>query len=112
MLQGVPRRVELETIVWHLWRRRTTSETLLPVIPLVEERMSIQHRGRGRFALGLLTGVLAAVAFASQQIRGREGCEPVVDVQYKRIGKNYLPETVVRQPMREGDRCVLAEAGG
>ena len=74
--------------------------------------MSIQHLGHARFALGLLTGAVVAVAFASQQFKERDGCEPVVDVQYKRIGKNYLPETVVRQPMREGDRCVLAEAAG
>jgi hypothetical protein len=76
--------------------------------------MSIHQFRRGKFTLGLVTGALVALAFAwQQQIKEREGCEPVVDVQYKRVGKkSYLPETVIRQPMREGDRCVLAEAAG
>jgi hypothetical protein len=35
----------------------------------------------------------------------------VVDVEYKRNGKDWVPQTVLRKPVRDGQRCLLAEAG-
>jgi hypothetical protein len=35
----------------------------------------------------------------------------VVDVEYKRVGHQSFPHTVVRRPVRDGERCVLAEVG-
>jgi hypothetical protein len=48
--------------------------------------------------------------FASATLRP-QGCEPVVDVEYKRTGKDWIAQTVVRKPVRDGARCLLAEAG-
>jgi len=63
------------------------------------------------FAVGLLTGVGLVVGLAWQLSKDREGCEPVVDVEYKRVGHQSFPHTVVRRPVRDGARCVLAEVG-
>lgn len=70
----------------------------------------IEHRGYRTFLIGLLTGLAVAAVFILQQWKGRGACEPVIDVEYKRAGTDYVPETVIRQPVRDGDRCVLAEA--
>ena len=63
-------------------------------------------------SVGVAIGVLStSFFFAHAMLRYRE-CEPVVDVEYKRTGKKqFVPETVVRKPVRDGDRCLLAEAG-
>ena len=63
------------------------------------------------FTVGLVTGVLVSAIFAALMVRQRDSCEPVVDVEYKRVGKDYVPETVVRHPVRDGERCLLAEVG-
>ena len=63
------------------------------------------------FAVGLLTGIALAVVLAWQMVRERNACEPVVDVEYKRVGRQSFPYTVIRQPVRDGERCVLAEVG-
>ena len=62
-------------------------------------------------SVGVAIGVLStSFFFAHAMSRSRE-CEPVVDVEYKRTGKKFVPETVVRRPVRDGHRCLLAEAG-
>jgi hypothetical protein len=62
-------------------------------------------------AVGVAIGVLGStLIFAHATLQSRE-CEPVVDVEYKRSGKKFVPETVVRKPVRDGNRCLLAEAG-
>ena len=63
-------------------------------------------------SVGVAIGVLStSFFFADTMFRPRE-CEPVVDVEYKRTGKKkFVPETVVRKPVRDGNRCLLAEAG-
>jgi len=63
-------------------------------------------------SVGVAIGVLStSLIFAHALSRSRE-CEPVVDVEYKRTGKKqFVLETVVRKPVRDGDRCLLAEAG-
>ncbi len=63
-------------------------------------------------AVGVAIGVLStSFFFAHAMLRHRE-CESVVDVEYKRTGKKtFAPETVVRKPVRDGDRCLLTEAG-
>lgn len=64
------------------------------------------------FAIGLLTGVGTAAILALQLMSKQpDGCEPVVDVQYKKVGRDSFPHTVIRRPVRDGDRCVLAEVG-
>ena len=62
-------------------------------------------------SVGVAIGILStSFFFAPVMLRYRE-CEPVVDVEYKRTGKKFVPETVVRKPVRDGNRCLLAEAG-
>jgi hypothetical protein len=63
------------------------------------------------FSIGLATGVVAMGIFFSGALLRPHGCEPVVDVEYKRSGKDWIPQTVVRKPVRDGERCLLAEAG-
>jgi hypothetical protein len=63
------------------------------------------------FTVGLLTGALAAALFFTGTLMRPKACEPVVDVEYKRDGKDWVPQTVVRRPVRDGTRCLLAEAG-
>jgi hypothetical protein len=63
-------------------------------------------------AIGVAVGALGASLFFAHAVSASRDCEPVVDVEYKRVGKNYIPETVVRNPVRDGDRCLLAEVGG
>ncbi len=72
--------------------------------------MNQKHNAQ-TFAIGLLAGVMMAAAIAAHYLKEQSGCEPVVDVQYKKVGKQSFPETVVRRPVRDGDRCVLAEVG-
>jgi hypothetical protein len=61
--------------------------------------------------VGVAIGVIStSFFFAHAMFRSRE-CEPVVDVEYKRTGKKFMAETVVRRPVRDGNRCLLAEAG-
>jgi hypothetical protein len=61
--------------------------------------------------VGVAIGVIStSFFFAHAMFRSRE-CEPVVDVEYKRTGKNFVAETVARRPVRDGNRCLLAEAG-
>ena len=63
-------------------------------------------------AVGVAIGVLTSTFFFAHAIAQSRECEPVVDVEYKRIGKKkFVPETVVRKPVRDGNRCLLAEAG-
>jgi len=60
---------------------------------------------------GVVMGAfITSLFFAHALLQPRE-CEPVVDVEYKRSGKKLVPETVVRKPVRDGKRCLLAEAG-
>jgi hypothetical protein len=69
-------------------------------------------RNRWTFGEGVLLGFafgFGAMAIASQA--RYKNCEPVVDVQYKRVDKQWHPETVLRVPTRENKRCVLAEVG-
>jgi hypothetical protein len=71
-------------------------------------RISANYKG---FGTGLIIGAIGmAIAFAGAAQRV-QGCEPVVDVEYKRTGKNWVPQTVLRKPVRDGQRCLLAEAG-
>lgn len=63
------------------------------------------------FAVGLLTGAILAVALAWRTGKAANDCEPVVDVEYKQIGRQSFPYTVIRHPVRDGKRCVLAEVG-
>jgi hypothetical protein len=63
------------------------------------------------FGTGLIIGAIGmAAVFVANGQRPR-GCEPVVDVEYKRNGKDWIPQTVLRKPVRDGERCLLAEAG-
>ena len=63
-------------------------------------------------SVGFAIGVLTTVFFFAYSIAQSRECEPVVDVEYKRTGKKqFVLETVVRKPVRDGDRCLLAEAG-
>lgn len=63
------------------------------------------------FGVGLLVGVIGMGAFFASAAQRPQGCEPVVDVEYKRTGKDWIVQTVVRKPVRDGARCLLAEAG-
>jgi hypothetical protein len=60
---------------------------------------------------GVAIGVLSTSFFFGHRLLQPRECEPVVDVEYKRTGKKYVPETVLRRPVRDGNRCILAEAG-
>jgi len=62
-------------------------------------------------AIGLAIGVLSTSLFFAHALRQPRECETVVDVEYKRVGKKFVPETVVRKPVRDGKRCLLAESG-
>jgi hypothetical protein len=73
--------------------------------------MSEKRGAYETFVIGLLTGVGVAALFAWQLIKERDACEPVVDVEYRKVGRESFPQTVIRRPVRDGDRCVLAEAG-
>jgi hypothetical protein len=61
--------------------------------------------------IGVAIGVLSASFFFGHGMSLSRECEPVTDVEYKRIGKKYVAETVVRKPVRDGHRCLLAEVG-
>jgi hypothetical protein len=63
------------------------------------------------FSIGLAIGVIGMGVFYASKTLRPQGCEPVVDVQYSRNGKDWIPHTVVRTPVRDGARCLLAEAG-
>jgi hypothetical protein len=63
------------------------------------------------FVMGLITGVAVAAVAALQLVRGPQGCEPVVDVEYRKVGGDFIPDTVIRQPVRDAGRCILSEAG-
>ena len=60
---------------------------------------------------GVAIGVLSTSLFFAHRLLQPRECEAVVDVEYKRTGKKYVPETVLRRPVRDGNRCILAEAG-
>jgi hypothetical protein len=62
------------------------------------------------FVMGLITGVAFAALAALQMARSPDGCEPVIDVEYKRVGRDFIPDTVIRQPVRDAGRCILSEA--
>jgi len=63
------------------------------------------------FSTGVVIGAIGmGIVLAGSALRP-QGCEPVVDVEYKRNGKDWIPQTVVRKPVRDGARCLLAEAG-
>jgi len=71
-------------------------------------RTNANYKG---FGTGLILGAIGmAIAFAGAAQRP-QSCEPVVDVEYKRSGKNWVTQTVTRKPVRDGQRCLLAEAG-
>jgi hypothetical protein len=63
------------------------------------------------FVMGLVTGVVVAALAVLQLSRAPQGCEPVIDVEYKRVGGDYIPDTVIRHPVRDAGRCILSEAG-
>ena len=63
------------------------------------------------FVMGLVTGVAFAALAAFHLARAPAVCEPVIDVEYKRVGRDYVPDTVIRQPVRDAGRCILSEAG-
>lgn len=70
------------------------------------------HNRGYNFILGLLTGLIVAALAAVQLTRQpQQDCEPVIDVEYKRVGKDFIPDTVVRRPVRDAGRCVLAVTG-
>jgi hypothetical protein len=81
-----------------------------PMRTLVEETMSEKRRTYENFVIGLLTGVGVAALFTWQLVKERDACEPVVDVEYRKVGRESFPQTVIRRPVRDGNRCVLAEA--
>jgi hypothetical protein len=63
-------------------------------------------------AVGVAIGVLTTGFFFAHTIAQSRECEPVVDVEYNRAGKKqFVLGSVVRKPVRDGDRCLLAEAG-
>jgi hypothetical protein len=63
-------------------------------------------------AVGIAIGVLTTSFFFAHKIVQPRECEAVVDVEYKRTGKKtFVSQTVVRQPVRDGKRCLLAEVG-
>jgi len=62
--------------------------------------------------IGIAIGVLTASFFFAHALSQQRECEEVVDVEYKRTGKKtFVPQTVVRRPVRDGNRCLLAEVG-
>jgi len=62
--------------------------------------------------VGVAIGVLTTTFLFAHNLAQFRGCEPVVDVEYKRTGKKtVVPQTVLRRPVRDGARCLLAEAG-
>jgi len=63
------------------------------------------------FGAGLIIGAVGMAAVFVGTVQRPQTCEPVVDVEYKRSGKDWIPQTVLRKPVRDGDRCLLAEAG-
>lgn len=63
------------------------------------------------FGTGLAIGAIGMAIVLAGTMQRPQGCEPVVDVEYKRSGKDWIPHTVVRTPVRDGARCLLAEAG-
>jgi hypothetical protein len=78
---------------------------------LRELREASMSRNRAYvFVMGLITGVVVAAVAALQWSRAPEGCEPVVDVEYKRVGGDFIPDTVIRHPVRDAGRCILSEA--
>jgi len=83
-------------------------------LALVVTRHSSSHQATIAFLIvGVAIGVIStSFFFAHAMFRSRE-CKPVVDVEYKRTGKNFVAETVARRPVpeRDGNRCLLAEAG-
>ena len=63
-------------------------------------------------AIGVAIGILVSSFFFAHAIAKSRECEPVVDVEYKKTGKKtFVPETVLRRPVRDGNRCLLAEVG-
>jgi hypothetical protein len=62
-------------------------------------------------SVGVAIGALTASFLFAHAIFRLGDCEPVVDVEYKRTGRKFVPETVVRRPVRDGKRCLLAEVG-
>jgi hypothetical protein len=70
-------------------------------------KASANYKG---FGTGLAIGAIGMGIFLAGMTPRSQGCEPVVDVQYSRNGKNWVPHTVVRTPVRDGQRCLLAEA--
>jgi hypothetical protein len=79
---------------------------------LRELREGFMSRNRAYvFVMGLITGVVVAALAAVQWNRTPQGCEPVIDVEYKRVGRDYVPDTVIRQPVRDAGRCILSEVG-
>jgi hypothetical protein len=73
--------------------------------------MSEKRSAYENFVVGLLIGVGVAGLFAWQLVKERDSCEPVIDVEYRKVGRESFPQTVIRRPVRDGARCVLAEAG-
>ena len=71
-------------------------------------RTSGKYQG---FGIGLIIGAIGTAAAFIGTAQRFAGCEPVVDVEYKRDGKDWVPKTVLRRPVRDGQRCLLAEAG-
>ena len=61
--------------------------------------------------IGLAVGVMVSIVLLASRTRQGHDCEPVVDVEYTRKGTKFAAHTVVRQPVRDGKRCLLAEVG-
>jgi hypothetical protein len=61
--------------------------------------------------IGLTVGVMVSIVLLAYRTQQVHDCEPVVDVEYTRKGTKFAAHTVVRQPVRDGKRCLLAEVG-
>jgi hypothetical protein len=63
-------------------------------------------------AIGLAVGVVSSIVLFTHKSRQMPECEPVIDVEYThRKHQRVGAQTVVRQPVRDGKRCLLAEVG-
>lgn len=63
-------------------------------------------------AIGLAVGIVSSIVVFAHKSWQMPGCEPVIDVEYThRKHHRAVAQPVVRQPVRDGKRCLLAEVG-